>query len=186
MKPSKLMEPLMPTKAIRPFEALSVDLGQLKGAHYLVLVDRYTGRPLVHKLRKLDMRAVPDALDIWFMEYGKPVRIRSDGGPQIRGPFEAWAKRENIIHIPTSPYNHQVNGAAECAVREMKKLLEKTDQIWHQFWLALREYQNTPCFDGLSPAQWLFRHRQRTEAAAAPKAYARIDDEKLNWLRIYE
>ena len=51
MKP---MELLMPTKATRPFEAVSVDLGQLKGAYCLVLVDRYTGWPLVHKLRKLD------------------------------------------------------------------------------------------------------------------------------------
>ena len=69
------------------------------------------------------------------MVYGVwlPVRIRSDSGPQFRGQFEAWAKLEKIVHELTSPFNHQENGAAECALREMKKLLEKTgtNSRWH-------------------------------------------------------
>ena len=36
-----------------------------------------------------------------------------------------------------------------------------------------------PRFDGLSPAQWLTGHRQRTEAIATPKAYQRVTDEQL-------
>ena len=84
MKPSKPKELLMPTQATRPFKAMLVNLGQLKGAHYLMLVDRFTGWPLVHKLIKLDSKAVTDALVHWFVDYGKPVRIRSDGVPQFR------------------------------------------------------------------------------------------------------
>ena len=61
----------------------------------------------------------------------------------------------------------------------MKHLLEKTSRNWNKFRRALREYRNTPRFDGLSPAQWLFGHRQKTDAIAAPKAYARISDERL-------
>ena len=57
-----------------------------------------------------------------------------------KGPFESWAKSKNIIHELTSPYNHQSNEAAECAVRQMKKPLEKTDQNWHQFQVAQRDY----------------------------------------------
>ena len=60
----------------------------------------------------------------------------------------------------------------------MKHLLAKT-QNWQEFRLALREYRNTPRFDGLSPAQWLTGHRQRTNAIAAPDAYKRITDEQL-------
>ena len=66
---------------------------------------------------------------------------------------------------------------AEVTVREMKKLLEKTGQNWPKFQSALREYRNTPRFDGMSPAQWLFSHRQRTNAMAIPNAYARVTDE---------
>ena len=41
------------------------------------------------------------------------------------------------------------------------------------------DYRNTPRFDGLSPSQWLFGRRQRTEAAALPNAYNRISDSDL-------
>ena len=61
----------------------------------------------------------------------------------------------------------------------MKKLLEKNNQDWNRFQKSLREYRNTPRFDGLSPAQWLFGHRQRTDAVAAPNAYARVTDKQF-------
>ena len=83
---------------------------------------------------------------------GKPVRLRSDGGPQFRSEFEDWAKKENITHELSSPYHHQSNGHAEVTVREMKYLLTKTERKWQKFCLALREYSNTPQFDGLSPS----------------------------------
>ena len=60
----------------------------------------------------------------------------------------------------------------------MKNLLAKTKN-YKDFRHALREWRNTPRYDGLSPAQWLYGHRQRTEAVAAPEAYQRISDEKL-------
>ena len=53
---SKRLEPLIQTKASRPFEAVSVDLGYLEGVDYLILVDRYTGWPLVKKLTKLNIK----------------------------------------------------------------------------------------------------------------------------------
>ena len=39
---------------LKLFEAVSVDLGYLNGMHYLVLMDRYSGWPLVKPLKKLD------------------------------------------------------------------------------------------------------------------------------------
>ena len=60
----------------------------------------------------------------------------------------------------------------------MKSLLAKTGNF-AKFRHALREWRNTPRFDGLSPAQWLTGYRQRTEAVAAPAAYQRVSDEQL-------
>ena len=57
----------------------------------------------------------------------------------------------------------------------MKSLLAKTKNF-RAFRHALREWRNTPRFDGLSPSQWLTGRRQRTEAVAAPEAYQRIND----------
>ena len=84
---------------------------------------------------------------------GKPVRLRSDGGPQFRSEFEDWAKKENITHELSSPCHHQSNGHAEVTEREMKYLLTKTERNWQKFGLALRENRNIPRFDGLSPSK---------------------------------
>ena len=61
----------------------------------------------------------------------------------------------------------------------MKHLLTKIERNWQKFCLALREYRNTPWFDGLSPSQQLTGYRQHTDAPAAPRAYERITDEQL-------
>ena len=152
LKPSKPVEPMIQTHSSRPFEAVSIDLGYLEGIHYLILADRYSGWPMVKRLTKLNTKSITSILDDWFIDMGKPVRLRSDGGPQFRSEFEDWAKKENITHELSSPNHHQSNGHAEVTVREMKYLLTKTERNWQKFRLALREYRNTPQFDGLSPS----------------------------------
>ena len=152
LKPSKPVEPLIQTHASRPFEAVSIDLGYLEGIHYLILADRYSGWPMVKRLTKLNTKSITTILDDWFIDMGKPVWLRSDGGPQFRSEFEDWAKKENITHELSSPYHHQSNGHTEVIVGEMKHLLTKTERNWQKFRLALREYRNTPQFDGLSPS----------------------------------
>ena len=60
----------------RPFEAVSVDLGYLNGTHYLVLMDRYSGWPLVKPLKKLDTTSVTSTLEDWFLD-------QSVSGPMV-------------------------------------------------------------------------------------------------------
>ena len=177
-QPSQRLEPQIQTTASRPWEAVSVDLGYLNGTHYLVLMDRYSGWPLVQPLKKLDTRAVTTTLEDWFYDYGKPVSLRSDGGPQFRNDFTKWCEDQNIVHQLSSAYHHESNGHAEVAVREMKSLLAKTKD-YKTFKHALREWRNTPRFDGLSPSQWLTGRRQRTEIVAAPEAYRWISDSEI-------
>ena len=81
----------------------------------------------------------------------------------------------NGAHELSSAYHQESNGHAECAVREIKKLLAKTPS-YKAFQKALRNYRNCPRYDGLSLAQWYFGRRQRTEAVAFPSAYERIPD----------
>ena len=174
--PSQTLEPQIPTEATRPFERISIDLGYQKGNNYLIGMDRYSGWPMVAPIpRKCNTTTITNILDDWFVDHGLPVSIRTDGGPQFRGPFDEWCRRNNIRHELSSAYHHESNGHAECAVREVKKLLAKTSTHW-QFQQALRNYRNCPRYDGLSPAQWYFGRRQRTEAVAFPSAYARIPD----------
>ena len=83
------------TEAIRLVEKMSVDVGQLRGTHYLVGVDRYSGYPMIKQLISLDTGAVTTTLEDWFLEHGKPVSIRSDGGPQFRGGVSDWRRQRH-------------------------------------------------------------------------------------------
>ena len=140
-------------------------------------MDRYSGWPMVAPIpRRANTTTITNILDDWFVDHGLPISIRSDGGPQFRGPFDEWCRQNNIRHELSSAYHHESNGHAECAVREVKKLLAKTS-THRQFQQALRNYRNCPRYDGLSPAQWYFGRRQRTETVAFPSAYARIPDQ---------
>ena len=123
--PSLPKEPCIQTKASRPFEAVSVDLGQLDGVHYLIGADRFSGWPMVAKLTKLETSAITNVLTDWFVDVGKPLRLRSDGGPQFRSEFADWCQEQGIEHELASPDHHESNGHAESAVKAMKHLLAK-------------------------------------------------------------
>ena len=162
----------IPTAATRPFKQINIDLGHQKGNNYVIGMDRYSGWPMAAPIpRKANTTTITDILDEWFADHVIPVSIRTDGGPQFRGPFDEWCTRNNIQHELSSTYRHESNGHAECAVREIKKLLAKTP-TYKAFQQALRNYGNCPRYDGLSPAHWYFGLRQRTEAVAyAESAY---------------
>ena len=130
---------------------------------------------MVAHLPKTDTKTVTDILEEWFIDHGDPVSIRTDGGPQFWEPFDIWCPKHHIRHELSSAYHHESNGHAECAVREMKKLLGKTASFT-TFRRALRGYRNCPRYDGLSPAQWYYGRRQRTDAVALPVAFERVPD----------
>ena len=137
-KPSQKLEPQIQTITSRPWEAVSVDLGYFNGTHYLVLMDRYSGWPLVKPLKKLDTASVTSTLEDWFFDYGKPLSIRSDGRPQFRNDFVKWCEDQDVTHQLSSAYRYESNGHAEVAVQEMKSLLAKTENF-NAFRHALRE-----------------------------------------------
>ena len=53
MRPSLPKEPIITTMAEYPMQKTSADLFQVGSVHYLVMVDRYSGYPLVSKLQGL-------------------------------------------------------------------------------------------------------------------------------------
>lgn len=178
-RPSQQREPLIQTHSDRPFESVSVDLFSLAGRTYLVMVDRYSGWPCVSKMNKADSKAVTTTLADWMMDYGIPVKIRTDGGPQFRSEFDSWCATMNIDHELSAAYHPESNGHAEAGVKAMKALLEKYASNWVEFRSALLQWRNMPRSDGLSPAQWLFNRRQRTLNPAHPCTYLRLTDHDL-------
>ena len=175
--PSQQKEPLIQTIASRPFEKVSTDLYQIGQNFYLILADRYSGWPEVARMKKTATSDVTNELQQWFIQHGKPLEIRHDGGPNVDSDeFDKWCNSQGIKHDTSSAHYPQSNGHAEATVKSMKYLLQKHNENWDTFQDALREWRNTKRSDGLSPAEWYLGRRQRTHAAAHPSSYERIND----------
>ena len=152
-------EPLQQTIADYPLQHTSADLLSYAGQSYLVYADRFSGMIWVERLRKVTTEAVTTQLTRWMEDFGFPLHIRTDGGPQFRGPFEEWCKEFNIKHQLTSPYNPRANGHAENSVKSAKLLLSKLEGNMRQFRSHLYAWRNTPRSDGLSPTDLFFGFR---------------------------
>ena len=137
-----------------PMEKVAMDLFDLRGGNFLVMVDRYIGFPWVTRLRSTAMTSVCAALLDCFITVGFPRLIKSDGGPQFCGPFSDFCTKYNIIHEVLSPYHPASNGLAEATVKSMKRLLEKLDGRIDsdEFKIALLAWRTTPRADGFAPA----------------------------------
>ena len=160
-----------------PMSHLGMDLFELEGMRYLVVVDRFSGFPFAFRMHGTTTRDVTDIISFWFDAIlGWPMAIRSDGGPQFRSEeFEAFCKAMHIKHELSSSYNPQSNGLAESAVKQTKYLLAKCLYTGEDFNAALLEYRNTPRADGFSPAQMFFGRRQRTRLPTLPQHHQPID-----------
>ena len=158
--PSK--EPLLSTPLPDyPWQKASIDLFELKGATYLLVVDYYSRFPEVIQLNSTKSRNVINALRAIFARYGIPETLISDNGPQYSSAeFAEFADTYGFTHSTSSPHYPQSNGHSERAVKTMKKLLkESTDQC-----LALLSYRMTLLpWCGLSPAELSQGRRLRSD-----------------------
>ncbi|XP_059097955.1 uncharacterized protein K02A2.6-like [Tigriopus californicus] len=123
------VEPLLMAAAVAsfPMQHVSVDLFDLEGTTYLVMVDHYSGFPFVTKLNTTSNHSIVNALLQWFTDVGLPEVIKLDNGPQLRGPFLKFCKKFGIKNETSSPYHPQSNGLAEAGIKAMKTLLFKLD-----------------------------------------------------------
>ena len=159
-KPTKTGRGGTPVTQLRPMDEVSVDLCQSGCDHYLVMVDRFSGMIWADKLHRLDTNAVTKVLTTRFGELGWPRAIRSDGGPQFRGPFELFCKNRGVKHELSSAYHHQSNGLAEAGVKVVKTLLDKCYIDREPFGEALAEYVRVPRSGCKHSPMFLFLGRQ--------------------------
>ena len=146
----------VPPVTASPMTDVAADLFDLSGRSWLLLVDRASGFPWAAKLSRTDTASVTSLLERWFNDFGWPLRIRTDGGPQFRGPFKQFCSQNGIVHELSSPYHPESNGLAEQAVKTVKHLLIKCAQSDESFDAALYAWRTTPRADGFSPYQVLF------------------------------
>ena len=177
--PTQQQQPLVQTVAKFPMEQVGVDLFENGGHHYICMIDRFSTMPFCKRLKSLSTRAVLNHLQQWFLDWGFPVIIRSDNGPQFQCEFSEFCKENHIKHETSSPYFPQSNGHSESGVKICKQLLKKYDNNFLQFQHGLLEWRNIPNSSGYSPAEMFFSRRQRTQLPTLPQSFDTVDEEKV-------
>lgn len=120
-------------------------------------VDYFSQFIEVDYLPVADAETVVHKLKSNFARHGIPETLISDDGPQFTsGLFKEFTNTWNISHETSSPGNSKANGAAEAAVKTVKKSLRAKEDMY----LGLLNIRNTPQ-EGLttSPAQRLMGRR---------------------------
>lgn len=101
-------------------------LGPFNNYHYLVIIDAHSKWIEVERLKKTTATIIIDRLRRIFARFGLPKRIVSDNGPPFSSAeFGHYLERNGIKQTLIAPYHPASNGAAENAVRTIKRVLKK-------------------------------------------------------------
>ena len=148
----------------RPWEKVGVDLFEVEGMHFLVVVDYYSRYPEVKQLDKSRSCDVILAMKGIFSRFGIPNVVISDNGPQfVSGEFREFSKIYQFVHETSSPKYPWGNGLAERTVGTVKAMIRKAWLAGDDPHLALLAYRSTEHEStGVSPGQLLMGRKLRT------------------------
>ena len=119
-------EPLLQTPLPKhPWEQIATDLFEIKGVHYLQVVDYYSRYVEVQWLNSTTTITITTILKSWFAQHGISEVVVSNNGPQYTSrEMKKFAYSYGFTHITSSPHYPQSNRQAERAVKSVKALLE--------------------------------------------------------------
>ncbi|RVE46453.1 hypothetical protein evm_008920 [Chilo suppressalis] len=154
----------------RPWSRLHIDfLGPIFNKIYLVVIDARTKWLEVFQVPSTSATHTISRLSELFARWGLPKQIVSDNGPPFTSKeLHIFLSNRGITHIFTAPYHPASNGAAENAVRTVKKAIKKAIRLKTDVNLYLDKfllyYRNTPhCTLGESPASLMLGRSLRTK-----------------------
>jgi len=143
-----------------PWQRIATDLFELRGVHYLLIVDYFSCYPEVLRLTTTTSAAVITAMKAVFARHGIPEVVRSDNGTQYSShEFAVFAESYGFQHTTSSPHYPQSNGQAERMVQTVKRLMTNSADSS----MVLLTYRATPLpWCGLSPAELCMGRQIRT------------------------
>lgn len=110
----------------RPWQRLHADFAEYSGKHYFVIVDAHSKWIEVFQMNSTTAKYVIEKFREMFARFGLPLQCVTDNGPPLSSrEVKAYMDSNNIMHILTSPYRPQGNGAAENAVKTVKNCIKK-------------------------------------------------------------
>ena len=147
-----------------PWQTVAIDVFTIRGRNYLVTVDYYSNFCEVDYLENPNSTTLIHKLKHHFARYGIPLKLVSDGGPQMTSTeFKQFAKKWEFEHQVVSPGNSKANGLAESQVKIMKRLMKKCNDDNQDPYLAILNQRNIPTENvNSSPAQRMFNRQTNT------------------------
>lgn len=163
-------EPLKTTKfPDEAWEAVALDFkGPLPSGEYLlVVIDYFSKYTIVEIMRSTTTVNLIAALRKMFSNFGPPISIRGDNGPQINcEEFKKFCHEFNVKLVFSTPYWPQANGEVERMNRTLGKRLQisrinKTD--WKEdLQTYIMNYHATPhTITGKTPAELMLKRKIR-------------------------
>lgn len=157
----------------RPWARVHLDfLGPIFGKMYLIMVDARTKWLEVFPVPSTAASSTIEKLTEVFSRWGLPRQIVSDNGPPFTSKEMAdFLGSQGVDHVFSAPYHPASNGAAENAVRTVKRFIKKAFKQKENINLSLNtfllHYRNTEhCSTGESPATLMLGRNLRTKLDA--------------------
>ncbi|CAG9116185.1 unnamed protein product [Plutella xylostella] len=153
----------------RPWQRLHIDFAQFGGKYYLVTVDAHSKWIEVQKMEGTNAQSVVNKLRELFARFGLPTQL----------DFEQYLRLNFIKHTVTSPYRPAGNGAAENAVKSVKRAMKKAtlegedvDAAVSKFLFQYRNCEQATT--GVPPAVSLLGRRLRSRLDALRPTTAEV------------
>ena len=113
-------------KPNEPWERIHIDYCDLFGHMWLIIVCSYSKWVEVIKMNSTTSKKTIEELRKLFSQFGLPLVIVSDNGPQfVSKEFENSIQQNGMKHILTPAYHPASNGQAESLVRKFKTCMKK-------------------------------------------------------------
>ena len=154
-----------------PWQHLSIDFcGPLpSGESLLVITDEYSRYPVVEILTNTGVENVIPIVDKVLSQFGYPIVIKSDNGPQFRSKlWQDYMKTCGIEHRRITPLWPKANAQAESFNKPVMKAIRSAHVLrtgWKkELYKFCRMYRSTPhCSTLFTPHFLMFGRESRTK-----------------------
>ena len=143
-------------------------MGEIRGRHFLTIVDQFSGWPHVVPFpnKNTTARHTIDAVRQFFTNVGAPVKFWSDNGSNFAArEFKIFLADWEVVKGLSSPHYAQSNGRAEAEIKTTKKIIagcwtpDALDD--NKLAKAILLFRNASRSGGASPAQIIFNRPVR-------------------------
>ena len=178
MAPSQPSAPPAPrVEALYPFQCICADYFHYKGHAYIVIVDRYSGWPIVERAAN-GATGLVSCLRRTFATYGIPDELASDGGTEFTSTLtRTFLKQWGVHHRLSSTAFPHSNCRAEIGVKSVKRMISNNSGAngtldTNSFQRAILQYRNAPDpTTKVSPSECVFGRPTRDFVPVQPGRY---------------